>query len=702
MILVLLINQLTTPVYEAEATLIYAEPEDAKFALNADQPFMSRSALLNLAEQLRTRSLAKEVVQALPEQIIAEIRPLAPTPTGSPEDAFIDKYLQENLTVNLVPGTDVLKIKIQANNPETAKIIVNTYAERIIDWKLKRKREEISNIREFVDEQLTVFKGKLDAAEEALLRFKQEQKMISLNESSVEILKRMTQVEFNYNQIKAERAALEQRRRSIEQKKQELAPSFTIASTPRAQELKKRLHELELQHTESQAQGLAENHPEMQALKQNISQVQQELVQELVKTTQRNNLVDPLSQIKSLMQESIDLEVNLETNKAKEQGLKQILAGYEAELQRLPQHELQLARLVRERDVNDRIYSTLLEKREEVRITEAGKVGDVHIIDTAEEPIVASEPKKTRNIVLGLFLGMFFGVGLAFFLESLDTSLKSREDVEKYMNLPVLAAIPTIKNGKSKTDTLSLTKRDPQTPEAIAGKLFSHLNGNTHIYEAYRSLFVNFAFINTDGGLKSILVTSAGVGEGKTLTAINMAQVFAGSGVRTLLVDCDLRCPTIHKILSLDKEPGLTNVLINQITFDRAIQGAKTENLSVLSCGTQPRNPSEVLHTKNMRNLLADLKKEFDLIILDAPPLIAVTDSVILSTEVDGVCLVIKSGRTSHDAALRARQLLENSHTRIIGTILNDVDLEKVYGYRDAHYYKTENAAGKKRVAERS
>jgi capsular exopolysaccharide synthesis family protein len=255
--------------------------------------------------------------------------------------------------------------------------------------------------------------------------------------------------------------------------------------------------------------------------------------------------------------------------------------------------------------------------------------------------------------------------------------------MEEICESPVLAAIPTINpNG-----AISFIKRNQNTKNSYAEKLIPNLNKSSHIYDAYRALQINFAFVNHDRVLKSILVTSPGPGEGKTLTAINMAQVFSGNKVKTLLVDCDLRRPMVHKVLAINDEPGLTNVLINKVTLEQVIHKFQNEYLYVLSCGKLPPNPSEILDTSKMRELLAQFKNEYDLIILDSPPLIAVTDALVLSTMVDGVCLVIKSSRTSQEAALKAKQLLKNSRTRIIGTILNDINLKDIYGYYKDYYY---------------
>jgi capsular exopolysaccharide synthesis family protein len=193
-------------------------------------------------------------------------------------------------------------------------------------------------------------------------------------------------------------------------------------------------------------------------------------------------------------------------------------------------------------------------------------------------------------------------------------------------------------------------------------------------------------------------LTSAGAGEGKTLTALNLTQVFGRSGVKTLLVDCDLRRPMVHKALGMKSEPGLTNILINKVEPEEAVRRLENHQAFVLPCGTLPPNPSEILDSQKMRDLLERLKKEYDLIILDSPPLIAITDSLVLSKEVDGVCLVIKSGRTHRDMAMKAKRLLESARARIIGAILNDVNLKKVYGYYQDYYsYYTKHQKHPKR-----
>jgi capsular exopolysaccharide synthesis family protein len=328
--------------------------------------------------------------------------------------------------------------------------------------------------------------------------------------------------------------------------------------------------------------------------------------------------------------------------------------------------------------VNEKIYSILLEKREEVRIAEAGRAGDVKLVDAAQEPVSPIKPTKAKNLAFGLFFGLSLGVGLAFFSESLDTSLKSQQDVEEYMNLPVLVAIPAITpNGATRA-----AKQVRKAERSYGGRLLCHLEAGSHVYEAYRSLQTKFTF-NGKHALKSILVTSPNAAEGKTLTAINMAQAFARSGIKTLLVDCDLRHPMIHQIFGIERELGLSDVLRNQcVSIEKvaktwAVQMRDNANMFVFPCGTLPPNPYEILNTPRMREVLTEFKRRYDLVILDSPPLMAATDSVVVGNEVDAVCLVIKSGKTSRDEAFRAQELLENAQTNVIGTILNGIDVKK-------------------------
>ena len=238
---VVLFNQLFAPVFEAEAVIIYEEPHDTMFALDMGQPFYNKSAILNLSEQIKSRTIAEEVAKTLPVQVIQTFKFPEPIPPDFSQNKFIARQLQRRISVIGVRGADILKIKLEANNPTVAKIIANIYVDRILEWNLQKKREVTSNIRKFVEDQLIIFQDKLNTAEDSLRIFKESNKMVSLSESATEILSRMTEVEISYNQVRTERLALEQRKRYIDRKNQENASSFSLVSSSLAQQLKQKL-----------------------------------------------------------------------------------------------------------------------------------------------------------------------------------------------------------------------------------------------------------------------------------------------------------------------------------------------------------------------------------------------------------------------------------------------------------------------------
>lgn len=684
------ITYIMTPVYEATSTIIYEEPKDTMFALDMGQPFYNKSAIINLREQITSRTLAEEVAKALSERAMNAFKFPDPIPSNFSKQKFIARNLRKNITVEMVRGGDILIIKVEANDPLAAKMIADTYVERLTEWNLKKKREEITNVRDFVEKQVSVFRDKIKSSDEALKNFKEENQLVSLSEASTEIVRRITEAEIAYNQAKAEREGIEQRLKYIQQKRNEYLPFAESKNSLESQQLKEQLIKLEMQYSQLKLKELDPGNSELISLEQKISKIKDKLTKELFKFAQRDNVVDAFSQIRNLLQESISLEIDLETYKARERAMRKIIEDYNRDLLTLPKHELEFARLIRDKEVNDKIYSLLLEKREEARITEASKVGDIHIIDKAEIPISPIKPQKKRNLALGILLGIGFGVGLAFFLNSLDTSIKSQEDLEKCVELPVLATIPSL----STNGMIQKMRRKDNTKRFYSDRLLLGALKKPHIFEAYRSLQLNFSFLNPDRNLKSLLVTSAGAGEGKTLTAVNIAQLYAQTGAKTLIIDCDLRRPMVHKAINIKQEPGLTNLLINkEMDLESYIQICENGNLEVLTSGTLPPNPSELLSSKRLNDILADVKNKYNFIILDAPPVISVTDSIILGTKVDGVLLVVRSGKTSNDAAMKAKKLLENSKINIAGAVLNDVDLKDTYGYYKDYYYYSKNKA---------
>ncbi|MBN2009067.1 polysaccharide biosynthesis tyrosine autokinase [candidate division KSB1 bacterium] len=678
---VILVTMYIRPVYEAQATILYDEPKDTMFALDVGQPFYNKSAIMNVTEQIKSRLLARQVANSLSPEIKDLFKLPSTIPYNLTPEDLIAFELQKNLSIGTIRGSDIVNISVRAHDPIAAQVITNTYVEKLIALNIKSNREEISSIRDFIERQINTFQQKVQIAEDSLREFRERNKLVELSNSSKDIVKRVTDIEVTYNEALSEQEALKQRIKYMEAKRKELAPTLAYSDNSDAQQMKNQLWELENQYYALQFKGTSENDSQMTALQEQINSIKHNLIQFMINGTKQNSLDVPLAQVQKVMQESATLEFDLVAATAKVTKLKEVMDEYEADMQSLPGKELELARYIRERTVNDKIYTTLLEKHEEAKITEAGKVGDIRIIDLADAPIKPILPKKKRNLALGLVLGMGFGIGLAFFLDTLDTSLKTHEQVEKALGVPVLGIVPMIN-----TNGFMKIKRNPKHRiQDYEKRIVQSFSDSPEIIEAYRNIQLNFEFSNVEGNIKCLLLTSAGPGEGKTLTTINISRLFSLDRKKTVLVDCDMRRPMLHRILKKEQTPGLSNILINRAQTDECIHEIY-ENFYLLPSGTVPPNPSQLLGGARMQELLEEINGKFDQVVLDSPPVIAVTDAIILSRLVGGVCLLIRSGKTSRDAARRAKQILEEKKTQLIGVILNEINMNQTYGYYDSYY----------------
>jgi tyrosine-protein kinase Etk/Wzc len=288
--------------------------------------------------------------------------------------------------------------------------------------------------------------------------------------------------------------------------------------------------------------------------------------------------------------------------------------------------------------------------------------------------------------MLGALIGLGLGIGLTFVIEYFDNTIKRIEQVEQ-LGFNLLGAIPKIQQDKIEKKQKKATFTEADEGQQIESRLVTHFDPKSPISEAYRTLRTNLQFTRLDYPLKSLMVTSAGPKEGKSTTVANLAITLAQLGSKVVLVDSDLRRPVIHSIFAMDKDVGLTNYMVDSIPFSQILKNSFMDNLKIITCGVLPPNPSELLGSKKMEELTAKLKTEFDLILFDSPPVIAVTDAAILATKVDGVFFVISSGTANRDAILRAKVQLENVKAPVVGALLNNVDVEGTYGSSYYYYY---------------
>jgi capsular exopolysaccharide synthesis family protein len=336
------------------------------------------------------------------------------------------------------------------------------------------------------------------------------------------------------------------------------------------------------------------------------------------------------------------------------------------------------------------LYLENLKQLDEVRRSQTSDVTHVLVYEPATLPVSPISPRTALNTTVAAVFGLFLGVGLAFLRDYLDDTLKSEEDVGKFMNgLPVLGAVPVIPRKAMSEDDNGNALPWPLHPSG-KGVPFVALVGNTKsaAAEGFRTLRTNLQFLFADKPLKVLVISSSAAAEGKSTVALNLASSLTQMGQRVLLVDADLRRPTLHKSFNLAATPGLSNFLVGKADLSTVLKKTPIEGLQVIPSGPIPPMPAELLGSHRMVELLNQLRQQFDTVLLDTPPVIAVTDATLLATMADGLLLVVTCGRTTRDQAKAALLTLEKAGVTPLGVVMNQVDRRKGYGYYYYYYHR--------------
>lgn len=735
-------NQTTTPTYEASVSLIF---EDLASPTPEFTTEASLDLILNRIEEIKSRSFTEDIVKTLPEGSLDRFP--VPDDAGQNFDklgAFTSE-IHKNINAFLLRNSNIIMITIQMQNPQLCMDIANSAAQVLKERDFRVKKAGLSSLRQFIEDQLSIVQEKLDLSEKTLLKFKENNGIMSFDMESEEIQKKLTQAEILYNVAQSEKSAVEERLATIKRKysarRKDLVPSIATITSPRVQKLKEKLIEVELQSLELKVQNYAEDHPKMIQLSQEIAQTRESLRNETLQLTNNEKLIDPLVQMEKYANESITLELDLESFKAQEVALKGIIDEYDNALNTLPRKEYQLAQLTRDKEVNQKIYMMLSEKLEEAKISEAENITEIRIIDKAELPKFPILPNKKLNLAIGLILGLIVGVGLAFLLEYKDIIVTSPEEVEHLVKWPLLGIIPNIdmdSNGKSKAIQNKHLKQLSKNSFAKRG-LVSLLQPKSSAAEAFKMLRTNLIFKGIRDGHKTLLITSVSPSNGKSTTAANLAISFATLGKKTLLIDADFRMSSLHSVFGLEREPGLGDILddanalrnrlaslvsqnkfsgfsiensrpsavksqflendmVEDYTFlvgkmerikflnKTAIRKTNIENLSFIANGKKLINPSENVSSRSIELLLEELKSKFDIVIIDSPPLTLVPDTMVLSTMVDGALFVVDANQYDKEMLIRAKNLSENADITVFGVVMNNLKNKQAIQKYSAYY----------------
>jgi capsular exopolysaccharide synthesis family protein len=705
------------PVYKASTTILIESTGAMERSVLNMNYFGNQSTLItNQLEILKSRKLAERVIMRLDASYMRDsLSIFKPDKEGNIKSLQgMAGWLLGRMEVNNRKDTDIIEITFSSNYPFESAYLCNAIAQEFQRLNEETNRVEITELRRFLEKQGEIKGDELKLAEENFRDFQERENVADLDAETSQIVDRYAQAQAMLEQAQVELDAFQERKQSLvahlDERKQNLAQDLSEISSPYLISLQNQLAQAVAERTKfiiaiesevSNPQRLSYEN-QIKAYDEKIKALRQKLEEESDKIKSSSMVNDPFKLSQELISNLLEVDSEIKSLTAKISALKDIVNEYDSRIQNLPDKILTLARLFRDKKAKEEIYIMMVKKLEETKIQEAGQSGNVRIIDEALIPSSPVSPNKRMNLILGVLIGLGLGIGLTFVIEYFDNSIKTIDEVER-LGFTLLAAIPRIEREKlekkieRKWESFELLEA-----KSIESRLVTHFDPKSPISEAYRTLRTNLQFSKIEKVMKTILITSSGPKEGKSTTVANLAITLAQLGSKVALVDTDLRRPVLHSIFGIEKEDGLTNYMMGNVSFEKILKSTFMENLTLVSCGVLPPNPSELLGSEKMENLLKKLRLQFDFILFDSPPVIAVTDAAILSTKIDSTLLVISAGHTNREAVIRAKSLLENVNTKVLGAILNNVDIEGTYGtnyyYYYYHYYYGKNPKKGRRI----
>ena len=595
---------------------------------------------------------------------------------------------------------DAINISVTSTNPAEAALIANLYAQAYIERTREKSRESLQASRDFLEQQSDKFKTEVEKAEQALASYMQQEGAVSLDQESSQIVSQLSGLEARRDELRIELGMAES---SLQTQQDELRTIRPQLSERLSSSLQQQLTQVQQEKADAEAalQQIQRRNPNLQPgdesarardlanLRERVQRLEAEsdsLASVYVDQTLAAGGIGTggeeggsgISYVVELRRNIAQQQIQVNGLKAQINTVERRINEYRQRLQDLPPQSLQLAQLQRERRSVERIYGFIREKLQETRMAEESEVGYAEVIRSAGIPGTPVSPDTQKNLTLAALLGLVLGGGLVYLRERLDTHIRAPEDV-KAVGHRVIGVVPSM-------DQLIDTEFDGKAHVAIDGRevdtsLVMLTSPMSATAEAYRRLRANLRFARPDAAIRSMVVTSASQGEGKTTTSANLALAMASAGQKTLLIDGDLRRPRLHGYFDLPRTPGLSEALYDGPSPLETMRTA-IDNLYVLSAGEEIPNPAEVLGSQRMERFLSEMEQEFDVVIVDTPPVLLFSDPSAVVAHTDGVLLVAAANETDGRAFKHAASLLDDVEAAHIGVVLNCFQAEqKRYGY---------------------
>lgn len=565
----------------------------------------------------------------------------------------IDAFLSR-LSVSPIRNSRLVDVKYRSTDPALATSIVNAVATNFIEQNLEYKFLASKEAGDWLAARLGEQRKAVEDAEAKLQQYRERNDAIAFEDTQNIVVQKLADLNAAVTRAKTERIqkeALYQQLQASQADPARLDSFPAILSNAFIQQQKTELAGLQQQLAQL-GEKLGDKHPDIVKIKSAIQLSQTKLHGEIAKVVQS---------VRSEYQAALSQENSLTAALNQQKG------------EALSMNRKAIDYAVLERDVQSttQIYTSLMQRAKETGVSGELKTSNIRVVDAAEKPRAAVSPQRRLNLLLALFGGTFFACGLAFFFEYLDSRIKNPEELRNHLGLVYLGLLPAIREAGE------------------APLLSSPVPAN--FSEAFRAVRTNVIFSSAEEGARSLVVTSTGPGEGKSVVASNLAVSLAQTGQRVLLIDADMRKPRVHTVFGLQQEPGLSNLLVGGAKASEVVRKGNMQGLWLLPAGKVPPNPAELLGSARCRDFVHSLREHFDWVIIDTPPVMAVTDASLVAHYASGVVFVVGAEMTSRHAAKRALDQLEQVRATLIGGVLNRVDIER-NAYYYSQYYRREYA----------
>lgn len=587
----------------------------------------------------------------------------------SRQDVLIRRFLS-GLKVQQVPSTSLIEIKYSSPDASLAAEIANATTRIFIEQNIKTRYDSTMQAADWLSKQLADLQIKVETSQAKLVEYEKEHGIVGADDKKNLTVDKLDELNKELTGAQADRIQKESLYQIVKSGHPDDVTAIFQDSVLAS--LRQQQTELESQDALLSTQ-FGPSYPKVLEIRNQLNEVKKAYEEELHNSVTR-------------------LENDYQTSLKREEMLQTALNQQTEVANQLSENAIQYKVLKQEADSNRQLYDGLLLKLKEGSLAAGLDSSNIRIVDVARVPLHPARPNIPLNLEFAVLIGLVGGIAIAFTLEGIDTTVRTPDQAENISGLPILGVIPlqsSIDIGGTRIAKVGLTKA-AYRGGLRADPLISYLEPHSEVAEAYRALRTSILLSSVSHPPRTILVTSSVPQDGKTMTSVNTAIVLAQQGKRILLVDADLRRPGMHKVFSLGGKIGLSNILTGGAKLKEAIQTTVQPNLFVLPAGLVPPHPSELLSSSFMQELLKIWRDEYDHVIIDSPPVISVTDAVLLSVQVDAAILIIRSGQTTNALVRRSRDLLLSVNANILGVVVNAADLTSpdYYNYYYGSKYK--------------